>query len=469
MVEGLSADPSVSVRLNPLKTTALPSLPPEAEPVPWCTSGRYLSVRPPFTFDPLLHAGAYYVQEASSMFLACALRAFVGSAPVVALDLCAAPGGKSTLTRSLLPEGSMLVSNEPMRPRAQVLAENMLKWGHPGTVVTQNFPDAFTPLTGLFDVVIVDAPCSGEGMFRKDEGAVADWSLANVDMCATRQRDILTAVWPALKPGGMLMYSTCTFNSRENEENVVWAARTLGADVLPVPVDETWRITGNLLPAPAESDDWKEADRRMPVYHFLPGIVRGEGLFLAVLRKKTEPDEAEISVSAESVFCHKVIRKSGKPTSVRGVQAVPAECRNWLQHPDDYIFFIDPGGVYRAFPVAHFELFRRLREHLTVLHAGVPVAESKGRDWLPAHGLALSAAFCSDAFVCCEVDYDRAVAYLRKEAVTLSSDVPRGLVCLTFRGVPLGFAKQLGNRANNLYPQEWRIRSGHVSPFCLWG
>lgn len=468
LVEGLSVEPSVSVRLNPLKTAAFPPLPPEAEPVPWCPSGRYLPVRPSFTFDPLLHAGAYYVQEAASMFLACALRTFLGPTPVVALDLCAAPGGKSTLVRSLLPEGSLLVSNEPMRLRAQVLAENLIKWGHPDTVVTQNFPDAFTPFTGLFDVVIVDAPCSGEGMFRKDEGAVADWSPANVEMCAARQREILTAVWPALKPGGLLVYSTCTFNTRENEENVAWAARTWGAQVLPISVEDAWRITGNLLPAAVPDGGYEEADRRLPVYHFLPGTARGEGLFLAVLRKNEAPDEADEPICTAAVSTRKPARKGGKPSASRGVPAVPDVCRGWLRNPDDYTFFTDPGGTYRAFPTRYFSLFRRLQESLTILHAGVPVAECKGRDWLPVHGLALSTAFRAEAFPCCEVGYDQAVAYLRKEALTLSPDVPRGLVCLTFRGLPLGFAKQLGNRANNLYPQEWRIRSGHVSPFCLW-
>lgn len=460
--QGLQAEPSVSVRLNPLKTVSLPPLPLAADPVPWCADGRYLPERPPFTFDPLLHAGAYYVQEAASMFLARALQAHLGPQPLVALDLCAAPGGKSTLARAVLPPDSLLVSNEPMRARAQVLAENLIKWGHPATVVTQNFPDAFTPLDGLFDLVLADVPCSGEGMFRKDEGAVADWSPDNVALCWRRQRDILTAVWPALKPGGLLVYSTCTFNRAEDEDNVAWIAGELGAEVLPVPVEPGWGITGNLLPA-------GEAASALPVYHFLPGTARGEGFFLAVLRKAGSGAEASACSLAASEGRRKAPRGKGKPAPGRQTAAVPAACRSWLRRPDEYTFFINLGGTCRAFPTTHYACLERLRGALTVLHAGVPVAECKGRDWQPAHGLALSTAFCPEAFPRCELDYPQAVAYLRKEAVTLPPDVPCGVVCLTYRGVPLGFAKQLGRRANNLYPQEWRIRSGHVSPFCLWG
>ncbi len=465
--EGLGAEPSVSVRLNPFKADALSPLSSGAEPVPWCGWGRYLPQRPPFTFDPLLHAGVYYVQEAASMFLASALRPYVGTDPLVALDLCAAPGGKSTLVRSVLPAGSLLVSNEPIRARAQVLAENMTKWGHPGTVVTQDYPDAFTALTAVFDMVIADVPCSGEGMFRKDEGAVADWSLDNVAMCCRRQREILTDVWPALKPGGLLVYSTCTFNRHEDEENIAWIVRTLGAEVLPVPVDPTWQVTGNLLPETASAEDAGDGSGAFPVYRFLPGTTRGEGFFLAVLRKNGSLPLGREAVGGEGAERRKACRKKDRGSRT-SAPPFPAACRTWLQAPDDYTFFSDTDGLWRAFPASYAGLFRLLREHCTVLHAGVPVAECKGRDWIPAHGLALSTAFRREAFACCELDYAQAVAYLRKEALVLPSDVPRGVVCLTYRGVPLGFAKQLGNRANNLYPPEWRIRSGHVSPFCLW-
>ncbi len=453
LVEGLTAEPAVSVRLNPCKTVPLNLHEGATESVPWCHEGRYLKVRPPFTFDPLLHAGAYYVQEASSMFLAHVLRAHLPARPLVALDLCAAPGGKSTLTRSLLPEGSLLVSNEPMRPRAQILQENMTKWGHPATVVTQNYPEAFGALSELFDLVVADVPCSGEGMFRKDEGAVAEWSVANVAMCAERQRSILNDVWPALKPGGLLVYSTCTFNTAENEENVAWIARALGADVLTTEVPAEWGIRGSLLSA-------VEGGAPLAVHRFMPGYTRGEGLFMAVLRKRGEPSEG---VSA--LYARKEARRSA---SKNEPTALPAACREWVNEPDVYVFSLDEKGVFCAFPSEYSHLLVPFRRRLNVLQAGVPVAEYRGRDWLPVHALALSTALNRAAFPLCPLTYEQAVAYLRREAVVLGTDVPRGIVCLTFGGLPLGFAKQVGARANNLYPNEWRIRSGHVSPFCLW-
>ena len=224
--EALLGEPAVSIRLNPAKWCGAVGY----EPVPWATDAYYLGERPAFTFDPLLHGGCYYVQEASSMFVEQAVRQHLCEARV-ALDLCAAPGGKSTLLRSLLPDDCVLVSNEVMRPRAQVLAENMAKWGHPRCVVTSNYPADFTPLGETFDLILVDAPCSGEGMFRKDEVAVAEWSPENVAVCWQRQRDILTDIWPTLRPGGLLIYSTCTFNTAEDEENVRWMMQELGAQL----------------------------------------------------------------------------------------------------------------------------------------------------------------------------------------------------------------------------------------------
>ena len=209
------------------------------------------------------------------MFVERVLQTYVSN-PVVMLDLCAAPGGKSTLSRSALPEGSLLVANEVMRNRSQILAENLIKWGYPDVVVTNNDPADFTTMEHLFDVILTDVPCSGEGMFRKDEVAVEEWSVENVDVCWQRQRRILKDIWPTLKPGGLLIYSTCTFNREENEDNISWIAKELGAEVLPVPVDESWGITGNLI-----GEDF-------PVYRFLPHRTMGEGFFIAVLRKHTD-------------------------------------------------------------------------------------------------------------------------------------------------------------------------------------
>ena len=437
--EALEKETPVSIRINQDKCT---SVPVDSTPVPWCPEGYYLSGRPAFTFDPLFHAGCYYVQEASSMFLTQALRQYVQK-PVVMLDLCAAPGGKSTLARSVLPEGSLLVANEVMRNRSQVLAENLVKWGNPEVMVTNNDPADFTELGPLFDVVLTDVPCSGEGMFRKDEVAVQEWSIANVDTCWQRQRRILRDIWPCLKTGGLLVYSTCTYNREENEDNVAWIAQELGAEVLPLEVKPEWHITGNLT------------EHTFPVYRFLPHKTTGEGLFLAVLRKTSEEDRecARVKPAGKSP-------KKGKGGKTPVLQ-VPREMQAWIHGAEGYEFRVEEMEAV-AFPMAHKDLYDLLKSRLKVLHAGVTLGEWKGKDWQPSHTLAMSTAFRKEAFPTAELTYEQAVAYLRKEAVTLSPEVPKGYVVLAYRGQALGFAKNIGNRANNLYPQEWRIRSGYL-------
>ncbi len=397
LFHGLEEAPVVSIRLNPHKTSAEPGL----EPVPWCVGGYYLPERPLFTLDPLLHAGVYYVQEASSMYLDEVLRQYMPCGDLVALDLCAAPGGKSTLLRSRLTEGSLLVSNEPVRQRAQVLAENMVKWGSPSCVVTQNVPDDFARFANTFDMVLADVPCSGEGMFRKEERAVAEWSLGNVDMCWRRQRGIVQDVWPALKPGGLLVYSTCTFNRFENEDNVEWLAGELGAEVLH--------------------------QRR-----FFPGIDRGEGFFIATLRKH--------GTRRENAF------PAPKPTRLNALSG-------------DYVLLATPRSRI-AIPAQHAELVARLRRTLCVISCGVAVEEARGSAWLPCHSLAMCTAYVRGTYCEVELSCEQAIAYLRRKALRL--DAPQGVVLLTYRAHPIGFAKNIGNRANNLYPQEWRIRSARA-------
>lgn len=256
-----TTEPDVSVRLNPYKfpVEELLACHPELESVPWCFNAFYLPQRPAFTFDPLLHAGAYYVQEAASMYVEEMVRRFASlDRPMLALDLCAAPGGKSTLLHSILPKNSLLISNEPMAKRAQVLSENMQKWTRglpadaPRSIVTQNYPSAFGTLSGQVDVLLTDVPCSGEGMFRKDEVARQEWSMENVARCQERQREILSDIWHVLKPGGLLVYSTCTFNRFEDEDNVRWICEEFGGECL--------------------------AER-----HFLPGRDRGEGFYVAAI------------------------------------------------------------------------------------------------------------------------------------------------------------------------------------------
>ena len=436
--QALGTEVPVSIRPNRMKC----NLPVAGEPVPWAPSGIYLEKRPTFTFDPLFHAGCYYVQEASSMFVERVLREYVQE-PVVMLDLCAAPGGKSTLCRSALPEGSLLVANEVMRNRSQILAENLMKWGHPEVVVTNNDPADFTDLTHLFDVILTDVPCSGEGMFRKDQVAVDEWSLENVDICWQRQRRILSDIWPALKPGGLLIYSTCTFNREEDEDNVAWIARELGADVLEVPVEEAWGITGNLI-----GDSF-------PVYRFLPHKVKGEGFFLAVLRKHAGEVET-VEPRAEKK------KKASKDVKGKAPQlSVPKEAKDWLQIPGDYQLTINGTNV-QAFPKSHETVYTLLQQYVKVIHAGITLGEMKGKDLIPHHSLAMSTALADGAFPKAEVTYEQAIAYLRKESLVLDAGIPRGYVLLTYQNIPLGFMKNIGNRANNLYPQEWRIRSGYL-------
>ena len=438
--EALLGEPAVSIRLNPAKWRGAV----DYEPVPWATDAYYLLERPPFTFDPLLHGGCYYVQEASSMFVEQAVRQHLGEARV-ALDLCAAPGGKSTLLRSLLPDECVLVSNEVMRPRAQVLAENITKWGHNRCVVTSNYPADFTSLGELFDLVLVDAPCSGEGMFRKDEVAVAEWSPENVEVCWKRQRNILTDIWPTLRPGGLLIYSTCTFNTQEDEENVRWMVDELDAELLPVSTEESWGITPSLVPGVEHA------------YRFLPGRTRGEGFFLAVLRKGGEPHPVCEEEPGGATMKRRSADKKAK--GKQPMMAVPSECKSWLA-ASNYIYKVATDSVV-AMPADMEPLVATLATRLHLVHNGIPLAIMKGRDAVPTHELAMSTALSAEAFARCELSYADALRYLHREAVTLAPDTPRGFVVVTYRGVPLGFVKNLGNRANNLYPNEWRIRSGY--------
>lgn len=421
--QALDKEPVVSVRYNVPKMLADNAL----RPVPWAANSRYLLSRPAFTADPLFHAGCYYVQEASSMFLEQGIGQYV-EGPVRALDLCAAPGGKSTHLLSLLPEGSMLVSNEPMPLRAQVLAENVTKWGNPASVVTRNMPSDFSSFRDFFDLIVVDAPCSGEGMFRKEPKAVEQWSVSNVNMCAERQKGILSDIWPSLRPGGLLVYSTCTFNSEENEQNVRWIAEELGAEPLVVDIDASWNITGSL------------DGEVLPVYRFIPGRTEGEGFFLAVLRKN---GDAALSQPRQQ-------RWQPVPEKLR------REVEGWVNNPGSFNF-VQNGDVVTAMPKAHTAAMVALQQKLCILHCGLPLASVKNNKLLPMHSLAMSTSLRREAFPFVELELEQALAYLHREALLLQSS-PVGYLLVTYRGVPLGFVKNIGNRANNLYPAEWRIR-----------
>ncbi len=439
---GLAQEPPVSIRMNPRKCGSGGCEPADADGmVAWCEDGYYLSTRPNFTFDPLFHAGLYYVQEAASMFIDRVLRQHLGKEPIMALDLCAAPGGKSTVARGVLPEGSLLVCNEPIRNRAWILAENIMKYGDPDVIVTNNYPRDIRRSGMTFDLIIADVPCSGEGMFRKDPAAVDEWSLQNVEKCWQLQREIIADAWECLRPGGLLVYSTCTFNTKEDEENVRHICETYGAEVLGVTTDDSMQISGSLL------DGYTE-----PVYRFIPGISRGEGLFIAVMRK------------GEDSIYNKVKTKDRKERKQRQKDNGKDNTRRtlaWLKRQDDFELAVN-GDTVTAVPKAWKNVYDTAQKALNVLSAGVMLGEVKGKDIVPSQALALSTALDSTKFPSVELDYGQSLAYLRKEAVTLPADTPRGYVLMKYRGVPLGFEKNIGNRANNLYPAEWRIKSTHT-------
>lgn len=360
------------------------------------------------------------------------------------LDLCAAPGGKSTLWRSLLPDEALLVANEPIRQRAQILAENLTKWGHPHTFVTQAFPDACTSLEDTFDIIATDVPCSGEGMFRKDEQAREEWSPAAVISCADRQRDILTSVWPALKEGGFCVYSTCTFNREENEDLVAWACDTLGAELVEIPTDSAWNIAGDTT------------GRNLPVYHFFPHRTEGEGLFLALLRKK----KGEIFNYRRKLQILLDAREgNGRKRGAKSSAKPNTTLLSWLQDAEDFTFQCSVDGVWTAIPTRFAEIREQLANVAPLLLGGIEIAAEKGKKLIPQHALAMSIAASSSAFPHVEIARNLALAYLHREAITLPAEAPRGYVLLTYRGLPLGFANNLGNRANNLYPNEWRLRN----------
>ena len=430
LAEALAGEAPTSIRLNPRKGLTV-----EAERVPWCETGYYLRERPSFTFDPLFHAGAYYVQEASSMFVEQAIRAFVQE-PVVCLDLCAAPGGKSTHLYSLLPAGSVVVSNEVIRSRSYILAENIQKWGYPNGLVTNNDPEEIGQLTHTFDVILTDVPCSGEGMFRKDADSTGEWSVANVELCAARQRRILHDVWNALKPGGLLLYSTCTYNTEEDEDNIQYIIDELGAEALEIPVPKEWHIHGALK-------------HTNPVYRFFPHRTKGEGFFLAALRK------AEGDIEAPR-------RKPKKEKKAKGKNAPTfTDWKSFLVDGNNYEPVWNEASL-RLLPPELQPLYPILAEKLRILSAGIEAGELKGKDFIPSQALALSTELNPDAFPFVDVDWQTSIAYLRKEAFALPDGTPRGYVLLRYQSRPLGFVKNLGNRANNLYPAEWRIRSGYL-------
>lgn len=429
LCQALESTPVTSIRLND-KIDYL-TFECDTDEVPWHEDGYYLSERPQFTLDPLMHAGCYYVQEASSMFVDNILQQYVSRDSVV-LDLCAAPGGKSTLISQYLGKEGLLVSNEVVRQRVFILSENIQKWGNGNTVVTHNQAADFgTRLPNVFDCVLVDAPCSGEGMFRKDDGAIAEWSEDNVEACAARQRKILQDVWDALRPGGILIYSTCTFNRLENEDNAQWIANTLGAKVLPVVIHPSWGIVeGN------------------PGYHFYPHKTRGEGFYICALQKQND------DISGYVRPLDKRLPKF-KPHPTQPVEQIDV-LKTWLKHPDQWVMRQQDRFIV-AYPAKYKDLIHILNKQFICISTGFGICELRGKAPVPQHALAMLKDVNKNAFNKVELTLDQALSYLRNEALTLPN-AATGVVMVTYENVPLGFVKNVGNHCNNLYPKEWRIR-----------
>jgi len=445
LCRALDTPSPTSIRFNPFKTTeeerqnmTFPSHDEvsirQGDRVGWCPEGCYLPQRPAFTLDPLLHAGVYYVQEASSMFVSHIVKEFVKE-PVRMLDLCAAPGGKTTAVRATLPKGSLLFCNEPVKLRANILSENMQKFGHPEVIVTNNYPKDYARSGLRFDVILADVPCSGEGMFRKDEDAVRLWTPQHVEDCRNLQREIVETIWPCLNAGGLLIYSTCTFNAKEDEENIAWIAENLGGDVLLVPIDSQWQVTGALV-----------GDH--PACRFIPGYTIGEGLFMAVLRKHGQKEGHATTDTREEKQRKKERRKQDHHPSSTDYQT-------WLQAPADFHWVADR---LVAIPRQWDADYLQAAKYLRILQAGITIGTAKGKDLIPDESLALSTMLCDNAFPKWEADYHEAIHYLRREAIPLPADMPKGYVLVTYQGHALGFVKNLGTRANNLYPKEWKIK-----------
>jgi 16S rRNA C967 or C1407 C5-methylase (RsmB/RsmF family)/NOL1/NOP2/fmu family ribosome biogenesis protein len=420
-----SDPPPISIRINPKKNCSIKT----QGDVPWTAFGKYLSERPVFTLDPLFHAGTYYVQEASSMFLEQAIRQSVDlNKPINILDLCAAPGGKSTHILSLINKESLLVSNEVIRSRASILAENIQKWGNSNVVVTNNDPEDFQKLNGFFDTIVVDAPCSGEGLFRKDHEAIKEWSPENVALCSSRQKRILSDVWPALKENGVMIYCTCTYNESENEDNLIWLMNEHDIEFIEMDLDPHWGIE-------------KITKNGVIGYRFFPHQVKGEGFFISIIRKKENAGSIRMKTKKETLTPSKKITESVK---------------HWINESDQKKLLIKQDLLF-SIPMNKAEEIEFISHHLKVISSGTSLAVIKHDKLIPEHALALAIELNLQAFSSINLSLEDAIRYLRKDSITLN--VPeKGFCLVAFKNVPLGWVNILSNRVNNLYPSAWRIR-----------
>jgi 16S rRNA C967 or C1407 C5-methylase (RsmB/RsmF family)/NOL1/NOP2/fmu family ribosome biogenesis protein len=422
-LNALSSPAPISIRVNPKKSKKSWE---NYDGVKWHKNGVYLHERPSFTLDPSFQAGAYYVQEASSMLIGAAIAQAIDlTKPIMALDLAAAPGGKSTLLASLISAESILIANEVIKSRYQILRQNLIKWGYPNVVCTNQDSREFAPLNGAMDLVLLDAPCSGEGLFRKDPEAIGEWSPEHVQHCAARQRRIMADAAALLAPGGILLYSTCTYNDAENSDNVLWAQNNLGLKQVQLSFPSDWGLTA-----------------RKAGFQAFPHRVNGEGFFFALLQKETA-DAPE---------------KTKNPTGFW--KLLPAkqapDLKNWLQNSSDFSFFGSPHGELAAIPAFAQDKLQPLLPTLKRWDPVFEIGSFKGKDLVPAHALALSTAL-NEQVPHLAVELGQALQFLRKEQFPPAADSPKGWAVVQHEGYKLGWAKILPDRINNYYPKDWRI------------
>jgi 16S rRNA C967 or C1407 C5-methylase (RsmB/RsmF family)/NOL1/NOP2/fmu family ribosome biogenesis protein len=442
----LDENPPVAIRFNRRKGGEKPEWANSVTPVQWCQDGEYLPERPSFTLTPQLAAGQFYVQDPSSMiYQTIAEKLFPKSVNLRILDLCAAPGGKTTAMINAIQDGSLVVANEVTPGRAQILRENIIKWGYPNVIVTSSSAEKLGKLRESFDIIAIDAPCSGEGMMRKEAEAIAQWSKKLVRDCATLQQSIIDDIMPALRPGGILIYSTCTYNIDENEKNAEYIASNFDLESIDLKLDKEYGIKHGI-------------NTSIHCYRFMPHITKGEGLFVAAFRKsgnlKIEDAEA---VSKPSKKDKK--RKNESIKSAKNGQASYNEAMKWLDNSEEFYPILSNNNIVNALLKAHMPFYEKLSEKAYILLAGIPLAELKGKSIIPQAGLALSTAINQDSFPIIDVSIEEALDYMRRNTLKCPDNTPVGYVLVRYAGLPLGFIKNLGNRSNNLYPTEWRIRN----------
>lgn len=431
LLSSLNEEPETSVRLNRHKPHN-GELFPDMTPVDWCNSGKYLPERPRFTSDPLLHAGVYYVQDASSMIYENIVSSLAGATPIKVADLCAAPGGKTTAILNALQEGSVMLANEFVPSRANILKENLSKYGYPEVIVTNSDTSTLSEMSGMFDMVAVDAPCSGEGMMRKEAAARTQWSESLIRQCSALQRKILESAVEMLAPGGYLIYSTCTFNTTENEDNARWIVDNFGLEPIDTGLAGKYGIR-------------KEIKGDIPCLRFLPGYTRGEGLFVAVFQKQEDLPGASRKKKGKK-------KSSCKTKTDRKLLDI---AKSWLTKD---VEIIDHEGHLIALTPTTASLLESIPASVRIISAGIEIGEIKGKDLIPAHQLAMSTLMAPE-FPTVELNKDQALQYLSREAIPLPAETPKGFVAVKYLGHTLGFMKNNGNRANNLYPNEYRIRN----------